>query len=313
MGAGDFEVARLAMQANADLVPVAANFVRETAVKLTAPVSQASRLAALVEEVSTSIISRPGGILETTISRRPRQVVVRVTEESPGSDLQPGNDHVASLLKTILDKEFADRVRLSVRGDRMRKVEIVKDLPLWDVVPATSLPPATDTVPADPAVEFRLMRPDEGVSLARLVYRCYGRDYSRHFVYSPEAVRRYLLSGLLLSYVAVGPDGEIVGHAALERENVSDRVGELEIAVVDPRYRGQKLLEHLTGLLIDYAHRASLVGLFVKAVTAHTYSQRAALAFGFRETAFLPGLIPASSVPGQSARRRSALVMYRTL
>ncbi len=216
---------------------------------------------------------------------------------------------------TIPVEAFADEVDLLSLGHRVKRVEIVRSLPLWDIVPESSMPQATaKPVPSDAPVELRLMRPDEGLDLARLVYRCYGYGYARDSIYSPETVREYLKSGLVISYVAVTPDGEIVGHVALVRHRPEDRVGEMGQAVVDPRYRGRGLLEKLSQCVVNRAREDGLAGAFAEAVTAHPYSQKSALSLGFRETGVLLGFLPAKTVPGRAsdreAPRRSSIILF---
>jgi serine/threonine-protein kinase RsbW len=213
-------------------------------------------------------------------------------------------------------KSFADEVHFNSLGRRGKQVVIAKKLPLWDTIKEASIPPtATVTTTQAAPVELRQMRPDEGVGLARLIYRCYGYTYVHDSIYSPETTRDYLKSGLVISYVAVTPDGEIVGHTALVREKPEDRVGEMGQAVVDPRYRARKLLEQLSVLVVEKARAQGLAGAFAESVTAHPYSQKSALALGFRETGALLGFIPAALIirkiqDRESPRRSSAILQY---
>jgi len=319
MSHAERQIAKLTVRARVELIPAVSGFVRETALKLAMPAADAEKLARAIEEACMKVIehaSDPGedGTWDITILRRPRQVAVTVEDrgfsgfEKPG----PAGESVPGMLPV---EAFADEVHFLSPGRRGQRVEIVRNLPLWDTVPESSMPPATTTpVPSDAPVELRLMRPDEGLGLARLVYRCYGYGYSRDSIYSPETVREYLKSGLVISYVAVAPDGEIVGHVALVRDRPEDRVGEMGQAVVDPRYRGRGLLEKLSQCVVNKARQDGLAGAFAEAVTTHPYSQKSALSLGFRETGVLPGFLPAKTVSSgaadRGAPRRGSIILF---
>ncbi|MEW6141541.1 MAG: GNAT family N-acetyltransferase [Chloroflexota bacterium] len=132
--------------------------------------------------------------------------------------------------------------------------------------------------------------------------------------YSPEAVKEYLRSGLVISYVAATPDGEIVGHVALARERPEDSVGDMGQAVVDPRYRGRGLLEELSVCVVKKAREDGLAGAFAEAVTAHPYSQKSARFLGFHETGVLLGFIPTTmifrKIEDQEAPRRGSIILF---
>jgi len=320
MSDAERQVAKLTVQAKVEFIPAVIDFVREIVTGLGMPEADAKRLELAVEEACVNVIEHgfdPGeeGSYDITVKHRPRQVVVAIEDRGLPFDFEKLEQTGKSGLGTILMKAFADEVRFNSLGRRGKQVEIVKNLPLWDTVPENAMPPATTTpAPTDAPVELRLMRPDEGLSLARLVYRCYGYSYARDSIYSPETVREYLKSGLVISYVAATPDGEIVGHVALAREHPEDRVGDMGQAVVDPRYRGRGLLEQLSVCVVKKAREDGLAGAFAEAVTAHPYSQKSARFLGFHETGVLLGFVPTTmifrKIQDQEAPRRSSIILF---
>src|SRR5689334_10166674 len=101
--------------------------------------------------------------------------------------------------------------------------------------------PRMDPVPADAPVEIRFLEPREASRLTEAIQRSYGDSYDAAWVYDPEEIRRRLESGTMRSIVGVDPDGDVVGHLALDRVYPGAPAGHAGQAVVDPRYRGHHL------------------------------------------------------------------------
>jgi len=127
----------------------------------------------------------------------------------------------------------------------------------------------------------RRMHPDEAVEVSKCAYGAYHYSYFYEYMYYPERVRRLNETGRLISYVAATPAGEILGHAALRAEKERG-TAELMAAFVRPEYRGHGCLNALTGALMKEGRAAEFSGLYVRAVTSHPYSQKAALKYGFK-------------------------------
>jgi serine/threonine-protein kinase RsbW len=137
------------------------------------------------------------------------------------------------------------------------------------------------------------MRLDETVNLARCAYRCYGYTYASDHIYYPERSREMLASGLMISVVAVTPQGEIIGHLAVVKESPDSLIGESGQAIVDPRFRGNGIHKDMGYYLSSLNKSSGMIGTFGEAVTLHPYSQKSALTRGYIETecywgSFLP-------------------------
>ncbi len=228
-----------------------------------------------------------------------------------------------SSLGIMLMKAFADEIRFLNLGRGGKRVEIVKNLPYKDVDAyltedeKKSAPP-TEPAKQDIAITIRLMRPDDSVDLSRCVYRCYGYTYANGDVYFPDRVRELLESGLLISHVALNPEGEVIGHLAIRKEHPGNRVGERGQAVVDPRYRGHGLLNKLLSAVIEHARGIGMYGTYSEGVTVHTFSQKAAIAAGGRETGILLGFTPATMFfkkiqEGERQQRQAIVLIYTRL
>lgn len=138
-----------------------------------------------------------------------------------------------------------------------------------------------DAVPLAPEQEYtvRLFEPGDAMGVSRVVYRNYGNTYFHVDCYYPERLVALNETGELASVVAVGEDGEVVGHYALERPGLT-RTAERGMAVVSPAHRGRDLMSRMRVFIEDEARRLGLVGVWSVAVTKHVFSQRVNESFG---------------------------------
>jgi len=160
--------------------------------------------------------------------------------------------------------------------------------------------------------QVRRMELAEAVEVSRCAYAAYHYSYLE-YIYYPERIRILNETGELISYVAVTPDGEIIGHGAIKGGKELG-VAELSTAFVKPKYRGQGCLNALTEALIEEGRRRGLAGLYVKAVTSHPYSQKTALKYGFVECClFLALLNPLELTEISIGKRQRENVLYAFL
>ena len=320
------QVARITLSAKLEFLPAVVSFVREISNKLGLADKDVGRLELVVEEACMNVIEHafdPGehDSFDVVILRKPGQVVVAVEDQGLPFDFRKFDVEKESGLGVILMKAFADEIHFLNLGRRGKRVELVKNLPYKDVEAyiseeekdrAVPLP----SVPKDVELTIRLMRPDDSVDLARCVYRCYGYTYANGDVYFPDKVREFLESGLLVSHVALSPDDEIIGHVAIRKESPGALIGERGQAVVDPRYRGHGLLNKLIKAVVDHARDIGMYGNYSEAVTVHTFSQKAALSIGARETGALLGFTPATmlfkKIQEEDKQQRQAAVLLYT-
>jgi anti-sigma regulatory factor (Ser/Thr protein kinase)/GNAT superfamily N-acetyltransferase len=140
---------------------------------------------------------------------------------------------------------------------------------------AGDLTPFHDQTPPAPAQQYviRRMIPEEAVQVSQLMYRAYGNTYFNDDVYYPERVAAQNAHEAVLSFVAVGADGRVAGHYALEL-NQPGPVAEGGQAVVDPAHRGRGLLEKLKAAALAAAKQHGLTGWYADAVAVHTMTQK---------------------------------------
>ena len=323
------ELARLKVSAELKYFPAMDGFVRSMATAAGLDEGAVGRLALIVEEAATNVIRHaflPGerGEVELVVSLRPGQLVVAV--EDRGMPFDPSRFHPSEEagLGMKLMRAFADELRFVNLGKRGKRVELVKNLPLREVgdylseAERAAAPLQEQEVErVDTPVSLRPMRPDEAANLSRLVYRVYGYSYAGDFIYYPERVRERLESRVTMSWVAVTPTDEIVGHVALNLEFPQARVGEIAQAVVDPRFRGRKLFERMQRELLDSVAPKGMYGAYSEAVTVHPFTQKGSLALGAREIGFMFGYSPSKTrfkgIEEHQLQRQTALLMYRAI
>lgn len=324
------EVARITVAAKTEFLPATITYVRDIAVMLGLAGTDTGRLELVVEEACMNVIENafePGerGVFDIVILRRPGQIVVAVEDNGLPFDFKNIDAQKESNLGLILMKAFADEIHFLNLGRDGKRVELVKNLPYKDVDAYLSEDEKKETLPAEPAqkdkdiaITIRLMKPDDAVSLARCVYRCYGYTYSNGDVYVPDRMRDLLESGLLISHVALNPEGEVIGHSAIRKDYPEALVVERGQAVVDPRYRGHGLLNKLLNAVVDHAREIGMYGTYSEGVTVHTFSQKAALSIGGVETGILLGFTPATMFfkkiqEGEREQRQAIVLMYTRL
>jgi hypothetical protein len=174
--------------------------------------------------------------------------------------------------------EAVDEIHWLAFGPQGKALQLVKWLPAAHIA-ETSSPDELAARPSDVTLappqnyDIRRMRPDEAVQVSQLMYRTYGNTYFNEDVYYPERIAAQNEHGVLVSVVAIGDNGRVAGHCALECEQAGP-VAELGQAAVDPAHRGRGLLDKMKALLENEARARKLVGWFANAVAVHTLTQQ---------------------------------------
>lgn len=204
----------------------------------------------------------------------------------------------ASGLGLKLIHHAVDEVRWVNRGRQGKALYLIKQLPRDDPRGTGSeLPVAPSAVTLDTKVrthetpkhaqtpeksfEIRLLQPDEALHVARLFWLTYGYSYKNEAFYKPEGLLDLIARGVLVSYVAVTRDGEVIGHAGLLRPEPLP-MAEMALLVISPAHRGHGLMKHLFTTLAKQAREMKLFGLSINPVTSHPVSQRNAINMGGR-------------------------------
>jgi serine/threonine-protein kinase RsbW len=312
---------KITARTNRRFVPSYTSLVRELAAGLGFSEDEASKLELVTEEACLNVIEHAYGgdansFFDICLERRPGQFVIAVEDQGLPYDWSQAERGEGIGLGLTLMKAFLDQILYLNLGREGKRIELIKNLP--EIYPdAKLLGEASQTIDVGESageipLTFRLLRPDEGVGLARCFFHCYGYSYM-DFVYHPEKIRERIEQGLQTSFVALTPDGEIVGHFGVSRETPDAKVAETGQAVVNPRFRGRSVFETMKGMGAEYARNEGIYGFYSEAVTIHPYSQKGNLKLGAVETGILLSYSPqrlSFKNIGASVRHRQTTVLF---
>ena len=288
------QIGRVTLVADGEYLGAALSFIREAAGRLGLAEPNVTALVRAVEEVSLNVIEHafePGrpSTFDIVLLRGPGQVVVAVEDRGLPFDwkLLEASAHSGLTVPSLTG--FADAVRFSNLGPRGNRVEIVKRLPFAaiDAYPGTVTPSAVAPAAVDPQaspVTLRLMTPDDAVAVAQCTYAVYGYTVPDDYLYFPDHMCEMLHGGLLEVCVGATAKGEIVSCLTREVDRPDAAVGYLGEGMVEPRFRGHRLLEQMLAFFVQRATEQRMLGLYAEAVTVHPFSQKSNTALGATET-----------------------------
>jgi len=317
------QIGRLTLIADAAYLGAALGFVQETAGQLGLAPRDVTALARATEEVSLNVIEHafePGqpATFDIVLMRGPGEVVVAVEDRGLPFDWKLLEASPRSALTVPSLAGFADAVHFANLGPRGNRVEIVKRLPFQaiDAYPGTVKPGAVAPPPAHPQanpVTLRPMTPDDAVAVARCTYAVYGYTVPDDYLYFPDHMREMLHGGLLEVCVGESAEGEVVSCLTREVDRPGAAVGYLGEGMVEPRYRGHRLLEQMLGFSLEQARDKRMLGLYAEAVTVHPFSQKSNLALGAAETGVQladEAPIDFKQIAESASKKRTATVLH---
>lgn len=169
----------------------------------------------------------------------------------------------------------------------------------------------------NPDVTFRAMTPDDVPRLQALMRRCYGESYFDGIYYDADALRLLISEGNQYSAIALNESGEVVAHIGL-RNPRRGRTADSTMAIVDPRYRSRGLLVQIGAAMGPAYVEQDLCGLYLQAVTVHTFTQVASLKGGSGVVGLYLDYIPSGMTfleieSAVSSNPTPALIMYQPL
>ena len=311
--------------AGALMVPAVASAVREAGVCFGLSAAAADELREACQAVLRRVADiYLGDIVDgrfaVTIHRRPGRVEVRIEDQGVPYELAdapswPGLAHDAQAQLLALVGDRLDRFAYHYRGRAGNRIDLVKRI--TGRRPRRGRTTERPPVGSDQPVEVRAMAPGDERAFVRNIYRTFGYTYTGDWAYSAEEVGEQLEAGLLAAWVALIPDGTIVGAVALHREQPGVRICEGGTMVVDPAFRHRGLALKLALAAVEWIRQQELLGVFGFATTRHPYSQQAVLALGSHEVALLLGFFPSSvvyrGIDTGSKSRPAVMVLYQVI
>ena len=223
-------------------------------------------------------------------------------------------------LGTFLIHKFSDAVTFRNLGARGKEASLVKHFTRLEKS-APGLPIHTRVTPPgasdDSHMEVRRLRREEAIYVSRCAYDSHGYTFFDDHIYDPDRIIEQNESGMLLSAVAMTPDGDFMGHAALRYPYPGARIAELTYVFVNRDYRGHSCMNRLLMFLCETPKQSELCGIYGYAVTNHIISQKGALRMGLADCGLLLAASPASwqfrGLTGGSSQRISVVLHFKYL
>jgi anti-sigma regulatory factor (Ser/Thr protein kinase) len=319
--------ADLTVAADRKLIPAVRSLVKEICLSERMDEESAEQMELVTEEACLNVLEhalkgQPHATFRVLAERHPSRFVLCVEDQGAPPDWEKiaRGEHAGIGLSII--KHYCQSVRFVNLGHAGKRLEIAREFlrPSFEnaSIEEEGSPEAelVEMAPLDTPLTIRPMEAGDAPGFAQLMYQVYRYSY-REFVYFPEKVVEMLKSRLLLSTVALSPDGELAAHQGLMKDDPDSPIAEICMGVVDPRFRGRKLFEKMKEASFAHAKEQGLTGLYGEAVTTHAYSQKANLAQGGKEMGFILGYIPAGfdfrAICGTVCERGSVLLFYTSL
>ena len=155
-------------------------------------------------------------------------------------------------------------------------------------------------------MKYRMLTRADAPGVAELFRSVYGEEYAFPTYYDPDALWGENQACRILSAVALTEEDVVVGHLAGFRSAPFDGFYEGGAAVVHADHRSGGVLEHMEVCLVQSVEFMSSAQEFATdAATHHPYSQKAAVRFGYRESALRVSNMPRSQ---ESGWKRESLI-----
>jgi serine/threonine-protein kinase RsbW len=312
------EISRLSFPNDPGYVPVAVSYVDLVAQKFGMSEADRDALKSAVHEAVSNAVQHayePGERATIEVSCEEVVLGFKVSISDLGMPFDPSE---APMCENPLDatgtvrpgcgltlvRQFMDEVHFLNHGSAGKELVLIKYKDNQDVTeflepdrtePQPLESPHSSEKTASEKIMFRPMDPSEAIEVAKCVYRAYGRSYTTDMVYYPQRFAKLNTEGKVRSFVAVSETGEIVGHCAFISRRDSPDIAEIGIGVVKPTHRKRGIFQKVSSMAMEAARKAGLKGLYGRAVTNHTYSQRLAHHLGLRDCMILLGNLPSST------------------
>ena len=191
----------------------------------------------------------------------------------------------------VLIKMYCRKLSWVNHGKAGKELRILFQRPQKDITEYELMVSSEKETPSDNIVIQRFDG-SNAYQISQLVYKCYGYTYPNEDLYIPERVAQLNREGKVLSMVAIDRDYDrIIGHYGLERYSMG-AVAEFGQAVVEPVYRGRKLLLRMRKELEKTAEVLNIKGAYSQPVTSHTRSQRVNIKLKAKPCGISFGLVP---------------------
>lgn len=150
--------------------------------------------------------------------------------------------------------------------------------------------------------------------ISRLFYRSYGYSYVNDVVYYPDRLATEIEGHRLISKVALSEDERVIGHIALMQAFEGAKISEWGMAISDPLFRGQGIMNDLIANIMHEAKSSAFYGIFSHSVTNHEFTQKICKKYGFSDVALLVGYagseLSFKNINNDLTQRESTIISY---
>ena len=318
--------------ASLDYLGAVLAFVRETALSFGLKGKDADLLVLAVEESVTNVIHH--GLADnpeeqyTLLCRglpASLEVVIREkgmpfqAESAP--QYQPenlGTTGDTSGLGMYLLRRAVDQVKFINLGRGGKETVLIKHLPhkrVDTIIGEQEDRPATELEPPK-SWYIREFRKDDALEVSRCAWQAYGYSYEP-YIYYPDMIIRMNREGNLQSLVAMDENEKFLGHFGLKFYYHEDPIAEVGVAFVNPCARKLGVFSALFKKILNHGRELGLYGVYGRAVTSHTLSQKKGMDLGFHPIGIFLGLFPSDvdfkKLTGKIRQKESGLLYYADL
>ncbi len=307
-------------------------FVREASLAFNLPKKDAERLVLATEESVSNVISHglsndinehyslscrglPASV-EVVIHEKGIPFQAELTHEYHPQEVETTGDTRG--LGMYLLRHAVDEVKFLNLGREGKETVLIKHLAhkrIDALLDNEEEGTETDPAPFGPW-HIREFREPDALEISRCAWQTYGYTYEP-YIYYPDMIIRMNREGTLHSLVAEDERGQLLGHTALKFYHPEDPIAEIGVAFVKPICRRHGVFSALANQIYSESHESGLFGIYGRAVTSHTLSQKKCMDTGSHPTGLFLGLFPSDvdfkDLGGRISQKESALLFYASL
>lgn len=321
---------KLIIQNDYEYLPYAASLLESTAESFGLSKKEIFKIKFAVEETLTNTISKsfekdeiaeikvkinqvPGGI-EVVISDKgmPFNPFVRNGDLNAKISRESDQEEISRLLiHKMLNKAVFNN--LGKAGKEARLILYSENFRIENLINKSETPPAAEET-RDVFKTVRLFKPEDAWEISKLFYRSYGYSYVNEVVYYPDRILENIKKGKMHSAVAVSEKNKIVGFVSIFEPDSSNRITEFGMAVNDPDYRGQGIMNYNVEFIMNRARELKYSGIFAHSVTNHIFTQKTMAKYGFVTCALMVGYAPDLSfkkINAELSQRESTFIEFQ--
>jgi anti-sigma regulatory factor (Ser/Thr protein kinase)/RimJ/RimL family protein N-acetyltransferase len=175
-------------------------------------------------------------------------------------------------------------------------------------------PKSEESITDDKMKFVRIFQNEDAYEVSKLFYLSYGYSYVNELVYFPDRILENIENGRMHSAVAVSEKGVIIGFISLFEPDRAKNITEWGMAVSDPLYRGQGIMNENLDFIVKKAESLTYDGIYAHSVTNHIFTQKVCAKLGFTTCALLVGYAPDlkfKKINTQLSQRESTFVDFR--